>query len=272
MGRYLLCETKTRKPYVIRELGLRLYSPEELCYYIDQNLAILDADFLCEELYSYISEECHMPETARKMRQTAKQGKNALDALYLFLKNVCYYNDTECNLFLQKLRKREKMPPQQIHLRKAELFIEKGRYEEALKQYEQVLRDRPAHTKDARFYTELYDRAGCVAMQMGQFYRALQLFQEGWRFSANEELGRKLCYACFLAEEEPKEQEERLPQTLIAGCLKEYEQLVEEAVKQVGEGPVSMVMTANFQGRKDEAERYFYEKKCKYRQMAEKEL
>ena len=88
MGRYLLCETKTRKPYVIRELGLRLYSPEELCYYIDQNLAILDADFLCEELYSYISEECHMPETARKMRQTAKQGKNALDALYLFLKNV----------------------------------------------------------------------------------------------------------------------------------------------------------------------------------------
>lgn len=272
MGRYLLCEGNNKKPYLIRELDLRLYSPEELCYYINQNIAILDNDFLNEELYSYIEEVCEMPDTVRRMRQVAGQGKNTLDALYLFLKDVCYYNDGECNLFLQKLRKREKMPADQIRLQKAALFTEKGRYEEALKQYERILQARPAHTKEVRIYTDLYEYAGCLAMQMGQFHRGMQLFRQGWLFSGSEELGKKMCFACFLAEEEPEQQEERLPKTWIAEAQQIYERLAAEAAAKVGQGVAAEATQDDLQARKEQIHRYFYDKKQKYRQMAAREL
>ena len=54
MGRYILGGKEARLPYEVEELNLRLYTIEELCYYIYNNLPLIGDDFIDERLLSFL--------------------------------------------------------------------------------------------------------------------------------------------------------------------------------------------------------------------------
>ena len=62
MGNLIYCrETEVTVPYYARELGISLYSAEELCYYIMNYVLLLDGDFIDEDLYRFIGEQLRRP-------------------------------------------------------------------------------------------------------------------------------------------------------------------------------------------------------------------
>lgn len=266
MSRYLLCEKRRQRPYVVRELNLRLYSPEEMSYFFYHYLPIIDETFLNEELLQYITEEFGMPMAARNMQQLIHRGKRPLEALAVFQKAAAYYTDEECQQFQKELRRREQQPAIQIALERAGLYEERGLYRSAVGQYRRILHGGAVEETDRKQFPRLYERAGDLCMQMGSFDQGIGLFAEGYEETGSERLAKKLCLSCLLAKQEIPETERKISGPLMEQCRQKYEQLCEEAKAAVGDGPVSLVMTERFQGRKEDVKKYFQEKKEQYRQ------
>ena len=58
MGKLILCEKPLAAlPYYIENLSLNIYSAEELCYYIENNVYLLEQDFMDDELIEWIGKE-----------------------------------------------------------------------------------------------------------------------------------------------------------------------------------------------------------------------
>ena len=57
MGRFLLCGREAALPYQVEEMDLRLYSVEELCCFIYDNLSLIDDGFVDRRLLGFIREE-----------------------------------------------------------------------------------------------------------------------------------------------------------------------------------------------------------------------
>ena len=55
MGELILCSHPiAAMPYYIDNISLNVYSLEELCYYIENHLYLIEADFMSEELCLWI--------------------------------------------------------------------------------------------------------------------------------------------------------------------------------------------------------------------------
>ena len=67
MGKLILCRGKrTERPYVLQGTGYRIYSIEELCHYIYNNIYSIDETLFTDSLIDWIGTELCLPERAEK--------------------------------------------------------------------------------------------------------------------------------------------------------------------------------------------------------------
>lgn len=68
MSGYILCKTPMASvPYYIKNVGTNIYSIEELCYYLYQNLYLVDESLMNVGLCKWIGRELRMKELARRL-------------------------------------------------------------------------------------------------------------------------------------------------------------------------------------------------------------
>ena len=83
MSGYILCQTgRAEIPYFIENISMNIYSLEELCYYLDNNLYLIDQTILNEGLCSWIQEELKLPALAAKLRPKMGKFASAVDLVY----------------------------------------------------------------------------------------------------------------------------------------------------------------------------------------------
>ncbi len=262
MNRYLLCKKRVNRPYLVQGMGLRIYSPEELCYFIYQNLPLIDNSFLEERLYEFIGQDCAMPETARQMERYARAGKYPLEALGILFQAVGYYTEEECSRFHKRLMEQLHHSPEKVYKEKADLLVKLGRYQEAVQYYEKVNSTRQMQPQGA----VLQKMAG-LYLRMGQQEKALEHLLTLWKRTGKKEAARALCFACLLADQDVNALTSDISEGVQQQCRVEYDHILRQAEAQVGEGPVSAVMTEHFIGRREELKQYFYQEKEAYRRM-----
>ena len=70
MGSLILCHNKrAQQPYEIGRIHLRIYTIEELCYYVCNNLYLIDHTIMNRQLCEWISTELHLDALAEKLRE-----------------------------------------------------------------------------------------------------------------------------------------------------------------------------------------------------------
>ena len=68
MSGYILCQTKkAENPYFIENIGLNIYSIEELCYYFSTDLPLLDHTILNRQLVQWLRQELNLKTLAQKL-------------------------------------------------------------------------------------------------------------------------------------------------------------------------------------------------------------
>ena len=103
MSGMLLCRSHpVKEPYYVEELGLCLYSEEELSYYIYHNATLIGDDFLDERLYRFIGTELGLDNLERKLRKWAEQAELS-ELLLVILQDIHYYDSDELFHFREKL-------------------------------------------------------------------------------------------------------------------------------------------------------------------------
>ena len=82
MSGIILCRTgRALKPLVLEEPGVQIYSLEELCYYIYNNIYILTNAFLDEKLIAFIRTEIKEPLLADKLEQLKCENAGLAEAV-----------------------------------------------------------------------------------------------------------------------------------------------------------------------------------------------
>ena len=69
MSGYILCQVKkAEKPFYIENISTNIYSIEELCYYLYNNLYLVDSSLISSKLCTWLEEELELPKLAAKLK------------------------------------------------------------------------------------------------------------------------------------------------------------------------------------------------------------
>lgn len=96
MGKLILCTGRLAKiPYQLPFTGIRVYSIEELCYYIYSNLDMISEDLFQEDLPVWIKEQLGLEEAAKKLEQLITGQGTLKDMAVTILCSADYYGEEE---------------------------------------------------------------------------------------------------------------------------------------------------------------------------------
>ena len=87
----LLCRMEpVVHPFEVPELGVRIYSSQELCYVIYENPLLVIDDFVDERLIQFVRDDLNMEFLAGKLDNWKKSNENP-DNLLLLILTECQY-------------------------------------------------------------------------------------------------------------------------------------------------------------------------------------
>ena len=94
MGELILCSHPiAAMPYYIDNISLNVYSLEELCYYIENHLYLIEADFMSEELCLWIGQELDEKDLAQSLRSVLLGNGSLSDFTELILRSCGYCSE-----------------------------------------------------------------------------------------------------------------------------------------------------------------------------------
>ena len=106
MGSLILCHKKRAKqPYMITRVHIRIYTIEELCYYICNNLYLIDYTLMNRQLCEWIREELHMWELADQLLGQMEKNCTAEQFVLTILEKSNVYSPGEINKVQNMLEK-----------------------------------------------------------------------------------------------------------------------------------------------------------------------
>ena len=105
MGELILCSHPiAAMPYYIDNISLNVYSLEELCYYIEDHLYLIEADFMSEELCLWVEEELCDKKLAQSLREALHERESLSDFTELILRSCGYCSETSIRHILSVLQ------------------------------------------------------------------------------------------------------------------------------------------------------------------------
>lgn len=227
MGRVRICVGRyARKPYVMRQAGVRLYAVEELCYYLEHHAVLLDEDMMNEELFSWIEEELGLEELARSLRVYARN-EDPLESFVVRIMEECHYCGRERLEELKRLmRENAGLGPSEKKKIRIDQLARDGRYERALAQYRGLLSD--VEGKDIALTAAIYNAMGCIEAQMFGFALAEEYFDKAYRLTYHRDSLRN--YVCAVRMHGTRQEQEKK-----LAVLPELRQLAEQVDAQIAE-------------------------------------
>ena len=175
MGNLILCHDKhATHPYEITRIHCRIFTMEELCYYLCNNLYLIDYTIMNEQICNWLEEEIGMKDLADQLRDVLRLRGSVEKFVLTILKASRIYRDPEMiriQNVLEHLKNQKDIERQKY---KGDNLLESGEIEEAILVYQEILNREKDESVDEKFYGKIY--AG-----LGAAYGRLFLYQESAR-------------------------------------------------------------------------------------------
>lgn len=239
MGKLILCNgVRAKRPYYFANSGVRVYSIEELCYYIYTHMYMIDEINLDDELYDWIDTELNLPERADKLRQLAKQKADLKTVITVILCSADYYSESEIKGVIKLLDDILKMPVIKRRCLKAASLLKNGNYTEAVKEYEIIIHSDEAAALTPEEFGDIYHNLAVAKAHITGVKEASRLFLEAYmRNNRNESLYQYLCSLLLMgkyAEFQGKAEEFQLDEGTLKS-VRDFVRLKEEEAVQTEE-------------------------------------
>lgn len=183
MGAVKLCVHKTAKtPYFVEATGVHLFSIEELAYYLNENIYLMDDRIVGEKLYSWIEWDLEMPTLAEKLRAGRNQGNHIYNQVMTILQASEYYTEEELLELSEKIKSISGLQTQERMKFKADELMQNENYWAAITEYEKILSIRQSSRLSVEFYARVWNNlAGCYA-RVFLFKKAAACFESAYQF------------------------------------------------------------------------------------------
>lgn len=193
MGKVIVCVGKYGKiPYYMSHVGINLYSIEELCYYLKENVYLLDKEIMNFKLVDWIDEELGLEELGKSLRSLIRNDGTLSSYVAIILETAFYCKKEEIKELEQIIRDNSKLDIYEKRKKRADYFAKNKKYSVAISEYEKILKD--VDKQDYILTTSIYHNIGVCLTKLFLFERAAF-----WFYKAYEMNGRKDCLILYMS-------------------------------------------------------------------------
>lgn len=180
MGGYYFCGIpKARRPYLVESTGLHLWSIEELCYYMKENVYLLDETILNEGLARWLGGELGLEKLQKALLHALEAGtpSDFVDPIfeecgYLPPEEFQKFQDAFAQVQIESKDVRKKM--------KADYLVGYGMYIRAIGEYKSILKNRAPGRLGIQFYAVVLQNMAAAYAHLFRFEEAADCLWESY--------------------------------------------------------------------------------------------
>lgn len=186
MGKVIVCSGKLAdNPYIIKEVGKKLYSIEEICYYVGTNVYSIDLSFFSPELIKFIKDELKLPVVASKLKSLVSGNYLLNDVITALFCSCDLYSKEEILKIIGLVKSLAEMPAWE---RKAYIGYKKlseGKYLLALKYFRGTLKEESLAAND---YGVVLRAMGICLIHVSSFKEAADCFYKAYKYTQDNKV------------------------------------------------------------------------------------
>ncbi|MGN0160840.1 MAG: hypothetical protein ACI4AQ_05590 [Lachnospiraceae bacterium] len=199
MNGIILCRSEeAAKPYYMCSLGVNVYSLEELCYNIYNNLYLLSSDFVDEEMIRFLKEQTGDNWLADELTFLKEKNAGLREIVITILLYADYYTKDEIDEARGLIDSISSLKIEERYKKRADNFLMNEKYESAIKNYMMILHEEEHLMKD-EFYGNVLHNIGVAYGRMFLFEQASECFKSAYEMNLREESLREYYMAAALA-------------------------------------------------------------------------
>lgn len=197
MSRIILCETKeATTSYIFPNTKIEVFSYEELCFYIYNNIALVSEEYIATPMFNWIEEELGLLELANLLREMKEKESNDLtDLLTAILTYKEYYTIPEVKEFILQMERMKGLSKPQFRKMQADGFLRYHKYLKAAAIYDEILDQNPDLNQDAFLGAIYHNKAVALAYNF-ELAGAAECYLKAYEMTGN----RKSIYEYLLLE------------------------------------------------------------------------
>lgn len=199
MGKLILCSgERTKRPYGFNSSGVRIYSIEELCYYLYHHVYLIEENMFTQDLFDWIGSELRLPARAKKLKELRSRNADLKTIVTVILCSADYYSEYEIKSLLKTLDDVAGMPPVKRNCIKADNCLKNKNYMEAAAEYERIINSKEAAELSPEEYGDVYHNLAVAKVHISGLKEASRLFSEAYARNHREESLRQYLYTLLL--------------------------------------------------------------------------
>ncbi len=201
MSGLLLCGKTAVRPFYVKEADINLYSMEELCYFIYNNVYMIGEDFFDDSLLVFIDRELELSNVAKKLKDQRFMQEPVANMIKTVFDGCYYYSDAEKESILTALSGLENKSFEERLKARADMMAERGRINKAMELYKKVIA-KISGIKNAKLLACTKNNLGVVYAKQFLFKDALECFREAYDTDKDDEyMDNLICTAILLKDE-----------------------------------------------------------------------
>jgi len=209
MTRLILCSGKrAATPYHFKMTGVNIYSIEELCYYLYENIYMITEDEFTKQLCDFIDKELGLPDRAAKLRDMIRIHAGLKDLVVCVLCSSDYYMEPEIKRILHIIDEIAGLSQIKRNILLADQCLSFKNYTEAKRMYQAILNSEDAGTLDGKEIGNIFHNLGIIALHLTGFLEATELFYTAYEHNHNTESLHQYLFATKLSQDEETYQKE----------------------------------------------------------------
>lgn len=188
MGRLIYCiGDKAKSPYYFASTGTRVYTMEELCYYLYHNVETMEEDLAENQLISWIRDELHMGQRADELQEIKNKEHGMKELAVAIFCSTDYYSQEEIANLVAEIDAYFALLPIARKKRHADAFLRYGNSREALLEYRSLVEDREFAYLDEQAQGQAYHNMAVLLARDGMFRNASRYFLLAYEKSGEKE-------------------------------------------------------------------------------------
>ncbi len=158
---YDLCLVKqAEKPYFIENIRTGIYSLEELCFYLYNNVCLIDESIINEGLCDWIRDELGLTRLYRQLYEHMEKQDGAGFFVSPIFREAGYLTHAQMREFQEKLAKLEVQPDDVKQKLRGDYLFRERMYARAAGEYRSILKRRNSGKLGAQFYAAVLNNLG----------------------------------------------------------------------------------------------------------------
>jgi hypothetical protein len=203
MGKLIICNGKSAKqPYSFTLTNTKVYSIEELCYYIFNHIDSINEDIFTDSLVLWIKEELDLEKEANDLEGLIERKAPLKDMVVSVLCSSDYYAEVDIKQLLQVMDEIGKLTPMEKKKKKADNYLKYSQYTKAVSEYEKLLNSPDAAKLNGIQYGDLLHNLALARLNTVGFLAASLTFKEAYKCNHNRESLKQYFFTLLLSNQE----------------------------------------------------------------------